>query len=269
MKKKEKKKRNKKKILIIILVIVVAFCALGYGGYKLFGSKMLTVYLGTKAGNASEYAPENAAVNEDSPLNGMTFIYLGSSVTEGFGACGTSFVQYLETQDGVTPVEEAVSGTTLVDNGSSSYVQRLQTIDTSIDVDAFICQLSTNDAAKGYPEGEISDSYDMSDFDTATIAGAIEYIIAYAYDTWDCPVIFYTGSKYDSDEYGDMVELLLQIQQKWDIGVIDMWDDDEFNDISSADRKLYMLDGKHPTKAGYLNWWTPYMRDYLIDYLCN
>ncbi|MCD8067799.1 MAG: SGNH/GDSL hydrolase family protein [Lachnospiraceae bacterium] len=265
----EKKKKHKvlKIVISVLLILVVVVGAGGYVAYRIFGSKVLTVYLGTKPGNKTEYAPENAEVHADSPLQGKTIIFLGSSVTEGYGACGTSFVQYLEAQDGIIPVEEAVGGTTLVDNGDTSYIPRMETIDTTIQADAFICQLSTNDATKGLPVGEVSDSFDREDFDTSTIAGAIEYIISYASDTWTCPVIFYTGSKYDSDAYDEMVELLLQIQDKWNIGVIDMWDDEAFNNITSADRELYMLDGIHPTKAGYRDWWTPYMREYLIDYL--
>lgn len=67
---------------------------------------------------------------------------------------------------------------------------------------------------------------------TKTIAGAIEFIIAYAKQTWHCPVIFYTGTKYDSDLYKKMVELLLSIQKKWQIDVIDLWNDIEMNQVS-------------------------------------
>ena len=28
-----------------------------------------------------------------------------------------------------------------------------------------------------------------------------------------------------------------------------------------------MANGIHPTQAGYLEWWTPFMEDYLIHYL--
>ncbi len=271
MAKNERKKKHKvwKIVIIVLVVLIVGIGAGGYIAYRVFGSQVLTVYLSTKPGNKAEYAPENAEVYEDSPLRGKTIIFLGSSVTEGYGACGTSFVQYFEAQDGVIPIEEAVSSTTLVDTGDTSYIPRMERIDKTIQADAFVCQLSTNDATRGLPMGEISDSFDRNDFDTTTIAGAIEYIISYASETWNCPVIFYTGSKYDSDAYSEMVELLLEIQEKWNIGVIDMWDDEEFNDITSTDREIYMLDGIHPTKIGYRDWWTPYMREYLISYLCE
>jgi len=33
----------------------------------------------------------------------------------------------------------------------------------------------------------------------------MEYIICYAKQTWNCPVLFYTGTKYDSEQYAEMV----------------------------------------------------------------
>ena len=60
-----------------------------------------------------------------------------------------------------------------------------------------------------------------------------------------------------------MVDLLLQIQEKWDCGVIDLWNNEELNNITDEERSLYMLDGIHPTRAGYLHWWLPTIEAYL------
>ncbi len=100
--------------------------------------------------------------------------------------------------------------------------------------------------------------------DTTTVIGAMEYIICYAKQTWNCPVMFYTGTKYDSEQYAEMVEALKQLQTKYGIGVIDMWDNLDAN-IPQYDE--YMADGIHPNRAGYLNWWTPYMEQCMIEYL--
>ena len=143
----------------------------------------------------------------------------------------------------------------------------MKTIDKAIKADAFVCQLSTNDATKEKPLGEISDSFDINDFDTHTVAGAVEYIIAYAESTWHCPVVFYTGTKYDSKAYENMVDLLLRIQGKWDIGVIDLWNNVEMNAVSADDHKIYMNDSIHPTRLGYRDWWLPVMREYLENYI--
>ena len=95
----------------------------------------------------------------------------------------------------------------------------------------------------------------MEDFDTATVAGAIEYIVAYVKETYQCPVFFYTSPKYDSIEYQSLVNLLKEIEKKWDIILINMWNDDAFNAINEEERKLYMTDRIHPSKAGYYKWW--------------
>ncbi len=234
------------KIVIAILLVVV----LAVGGYvgNMFGF--------FNSGNYGKYSVKNTESIE-SPIKEKTIIFLGSSVTYGYGSMGASFVEFLEKADGIVSVKEAVSGTTLVDVKSNSYVSRLKTIDKTVKADAFVCQLSTNDANKAMPMGKISDSFELNDFDTKTIAGAIEYIIAYAEVTWSCPIVFYTQSKYDSEHYSKMVELLLKIQEKWHITVIDFWNDEDINNITDAERKLYLVDHIHPTKAGYKIWWLP------------
>ncbi len=257
----QKKKRNHR--IIIFVVIVIALIVTGLillnANYGIFAE-----------GNRKEYSVANTDVIDDSPLEGKTIIFLGSSVTYGSNARGESFVDFLVKRDGITAVKEAVSGTLLVDQksrGKESYISRMKTIDPGIQADAFVCQLSTNDATKDKELGTVSDGTELDDFDTQTVAGAIEYIIVYARETWNCPVIFFTGTKYDSENYGLMVELLLQIQEKWDIGVIDLWNDEEMNAVSESDYDLYMVNGIHPSRAGYREWWTPVFEEYLYDYL--
>lgn len=203
----------------------------------------------------------------DSYLNGKKIIFLGSSVTYGSASRGKSFVDFLVEQDGITAVKEAVPGTTLVDDEGSSYISRMKKINKEITVDAFVCQLSTNDAANNKPLGRISQTADISSFDTHTIAGAIEYIIAYVRKTWGCPVIFYTNTKYHSKSYAEMVSLLLKIQTKWKIGVIDLWNNDKMSSINKISRRRYMRDSVHPTEAGYRDWWLPVIRSYIIGYI--
>ena len=221
-------------------------------------------------GNAEKFHPENIQPHTESPLKGKTIIYLGSSVTYGSDSIGVSFVEYIDRLDGTTSVKEAVSGTTLVtkdDASGSSYIPRMKTINPDIPADAFICQLSTNDATRHMPLGTISGGFELADFDTETVAGAIEYIIAYAEKTWHCPVLFYTGTRFDCEEYDEMVKLLLGIQKKWKIGVIDLWNDKALHAISEKDYNLYMSNPIHPTQAGYLLWWVPAMETYLYEFL--
>ena len=107
--------------------------------------------------NPGNYGGSATKKTANSPLAGKKLIFLGSSVTKGFAARGRSFVDMIAESTGASCVKEAVSGTTLVDNGERSYVARLKKLDKSQPCDLFICQLSTNDATKGSPLGKMAE----------------------------------------------------------------------------------------------------------------
>lgn len=217
-------------------------------------------------GDDEKYLPE-LADKKESILKGKNIIFLGSSVT--YGRKDISFVEYLREQYGVNTVKEAVSGTTLVDKkvyGRDSYITRMKNIDKDLKPDLFICQLSTNDATMKKPMGMLAEGFDISSFDTSTVAGAIEYIIAYARETWNCPVMFYTGTEYKSEQYRKMVGLLLRIRDKWGLEIIDMYHDLKVNEISREKYNLYMINPIHPSLVGYRDWWTPFIAKQLEEH---
>lgn len=260
-----------KVVLIIVAVVMIADLIVsivlagsmgGIGPFKFLHENKIAL----ASGNAEEYCVSNTEVLEGSPLVGKRILFLGSSVTRGACSLDESMADFIAKMDQCDVVKEAVSGTTLSTEKSNSYIERLNKLDTAQKFDMVVCQLSTNDASKGLTMGEISKSKDIIDFDTATVIGAMEYIISYCSDTWGCPVVFYTGTKYDSQMYGEMVESLLLLQNKWSIGVINLWDDEDMNSVSEADYSLFMYDSIHPTRAGYKLWWTPKFEEYLYQY---
>ncbi len=200
----------------------------------------------------------------NNPLSGKNICYLGSSVTYGSASGGHSFVEYIAERNGNTFTKEAVSGTTLVDNGEDSYVSRLKMIDTTERFDIFVCQLSTNDASRQYPIGEIMGA--DKEHDTSTVCGAIEYIIEYANKAWKCPIVFYTNCHYDNAVYAEMVQKLRMMEKEYQyLYIIDLFTDKTFNEISNDDRRRYMKDQIHPTDEGYFKWWTPKIEKYLYE----
>ena len=267
------KKRKWRGILIGTVSAAVAVTVwIGFCGYQWsWGpfARLHDIKTAGLPGNAAQYNLANVQKRTDSPLKGKRILFLGSSVTYGAASQGVSFADYIGARNGCMITNEAVSGTTLVNSGSDSYISRLKKLDRSTATDLFVCQLSTNDATQKKELGKVSESYDRGDFDTKTVAGAIEYVISYAQETWDCPVVFYTNPQYNSPGYATMVELLGAIQQKWDITVIDLWNDADFNAIAPEQRELYLADAIHPTKAGYLEWWTPYMENVLCEVIEN
>lgn len=269
-------KKRAWKIVWIVPAVLIAVLLLAFGA--------LQVYVAFEAkkradapGNASQYDVQGLNPHIDSPLTGKTILFLGSSVTEGAAAEGQSFVELFSGMDGVRAIKEAKSGTTLADQTSflaliafgngQSYVTRLKEIDPEIPVDCVLVQLSTNDATLQKELGEIAEGRELSDFDGKTVTGAMEWIIRYSRDIWNCPVVFYTGSYYESEAYAAMVRRLYELQDKWDIDVIDLYTDGEFNTIDRDKYAFYMFDEIHPTKAGYLEWWFPKMESELIAIL--
>ena len=214
--------------------------------------------------------PEAQEVDPDDPLSGKTILWIGSSVTYGAHAGGHySMVDAVQDlHPALTCEKYAISATTLVNTGEDSYVGRLKRIPRTKTPDLIVVQLSTNDATTNKPFGEIAGGTALSDFDDTTIAGAIETIIAYARETFDCPVCFYTGCYCEKENYPEMVQLLLDIQKKWDIGVIDMFNDPDMTAMYGTELyNTYMFDEVHPTRAGYVEWWTPFIDAYLTGYM--
>lgn len=264
---------NKKKVFAILagivgIVSVAQLVAAGLlGGIGPLGF-LQKRKMKKKEGNSDAYDFDKIIPLEDSPLKGKNVCILGSSVVFGVASLENAVGEYLAARTGCNLTKEAVSGTTLADINKYSYVQRLvRKIDASANFDLFICQLSTNDATRKLPLGEISPGTSPLDFDTKTVTGAIEYIISYAQRTWHCPVVFFTGSYYDSPQYAAMVARLKELQEKWGIGILNLWDDKEFNTLTDEQRNLYMNDGIHPTKAGYSLWWGPEQERQLLEFL--
>lgn len=214
-------------------------------------------------GNSSKYSCESIEPLEHSPLKGMDICFLGSSITLGYGSLNESFVDFLAKHNQANFYKEAVNGTTLVqeNDNDESYVTRSKRIDRNRHFDLFVCQLSTNDASKNKKLGNIND------INPDNICGAINTIIEYVRNTWECPILFYSNCYFESDSYLKMVETFKKIALNKNVGFIDLYSDEKFNDISSDDRSLFMADTLHPTKAGYLKWWLPKIEEFMFGFI--
>lgn len=249
-------------------------------------------------GNNAAYDIENVVPLEDTVLTGKTIFWLGSSVTSGLGSENCSMADYMAVRNNMNCVKEAVPSTTLATHGSlsdQSFVTRmLENLDPNTDIDAFICQISTNDAnEKNWPNlGEMPTNYDTTDltsFNLEITLDSVQYIIEYVHETWDCPIYFYSGSYFGDEDsgvrgkanksgthYSELVSDVIEIASHWDekegyrVGVIDLYNDTDFNNsVSDSDYTYLMVDPVHPYKAGYLVWWTPYFEEFLTNEFQN
>lgn len=202
-------------------------------------------------GNDKKY--EEVKVEINSPLKGKKILFLGSSVTQGLTSENFSFVELLIKKHGINAIKEAVSGTTLVDKDNQSYIQRLKKYSSKDNFDAVVCQLSTNDVFQNSP---LYANNSVGKFDTQSVEGAINYIVAYVKKNWDCPILFYTNPPLEvkNDYYKNMVDILYKVASEKNFKIIDIYNSKEFNSLNPYDKGLYMYDHIHPTKAGYIQW---------------
>ena len=234
------------------------------------GKKLMLSIKVAVAGNAEQYSVANTETVADSPVKGNVYYWLGSSVTFGASSEEESMVDFFAKKYDCTCIKEAVSGTTLNGANTASYVARftryLESEQRASHLDGFICQLSTNDTKNPDGFGIVMPDFitDSEAFDTNTTCGSIEYIIAKAHETWDCPVYFYINPRYKNPAYDTMVETMLRIAEKWDVKLIDLYHDEAFNAVSEEDYRLYMADPVHPTKAGYRDWWLPKFAEVIL-----
>jgi peptide-methionine (S)-S-oxide reductase len=242
------KQKKGRKMWIVILAVVLFIIAGGFVCYLMFGQQMIRNHLRGLPGNAVQYEPVNIEADSESPLRGKTVIFLGSSVTRGYGASDTSFVELLAQKDGVIPVKEAVGGTTLITRNKESYIPRMENLDPAIRADAFVCQLSTNDASQGIPLEKTEQ--------------AIRAILDYTDHTYHCPVVFYTGTYYESQAYSAMIRCLYDLQAEYGFFILDLFNDPEMRAVSAEDYARYMSDPIHPNLLGYRQWWTPKFVDF-------
>lgn len=250
------------KVLFIAIGIIILIAAI----------IALRVFFGLgHPGNAAPYALRRQLPRDNSPLRGKTILCLGSSISSGFSSGGVSFLDYLARIDGCRIIQETVSATTLADRGHYSYLKRLRRRMARMPQapDCFLCQLSTNDATFRSVPGRVSRSRRPEDFDVSTTVGGMEAVLAMVREKWGCPIVFYTAARYDNPRYHKLVNLLVDLQEKWDFALLDLWHDNAFNALSPEERALYMNDAIHPTRAGYLLWWLPQFQKILTEVLAK
>lgn len=201
------------------------------------------------------------------PLARTRIFYLGSSITYGSASNGVAFGDIINKITGNPYAKEAVSGTTLMDNGSSSYVQRLSKLDFSQKPDFLVVQLSTNDFSQNKPLGTVQSGTSSADFDKTTVSGAIQYITAYAKE--QCPtvkVVFYVGAVRNSWGFKSAYENYVNgdfktICDKWEIEPLDILH------TSYKSYACFWSDDIHPTIEGYAAGWTPLFIKYFLEHI--
>lgn len=153
--------------MLAAVIAIICIASAGHGGFS--------------KGNSSDYDVSSLTLNDDSVMKDDTIVFVGSDFTLGLKADNQSFIDYLKAVDGLnaaTFTEENIGLTSKKDVSFISLVESIPKEHAS--PKAIFCEIPYYDAKHGTKLGEISDSYMLSDFDTETAIGAMEYIMCYA-----------------------------------------------------------------------------------------
>lgn len=241
--------------LLAAVIVIVCIVSAGHGGFS--------------KGNSSDYDVSSLTLNDDSVMKDDTIVFVGSDFTLGLKADNQSFIDYLKTVDGLnaaTFTEENIGLTSKKDVSFISLVESIPKEHAS--PKAVFCEIPYYDAKHGTKLGEISDSYMLSDFDTETAIGAMEYIMCYAKMNWSCPVFFYTSADYNSSKkYERLVSSARRVSDKWNMPMLDFTSNDKIDSLEKSDKSLYFVDSRNMTKAGYNEIIAPEFENFITENL--
>ncbi|WP_456068779.1 hypothetical protein [Eubacterium sp.] len=242
-------------VLLAAVIAIVCIASASHGGFS--------------KGNSSDYDVSSLTLNEDSVMKDDTIVFIGSDFTLGLKADNQSFIDYLKAVDGLnaaTFTEENIGLTSKKDVSFISLVESIPKEHAS--PKAIFCEIPYYDAKHGTKLGEISDSYMLSDFDTETAIGAMEYIMCYAKMNWSCPVFFYTSADYNlSKKYEKLVSAAHRVSDKWNMPMLDFTSNDKIASLEKSDKSLYFVDRRNMTKAGYNEIIAPEFENFITENL--
>lgn len=216
---------------------------------------------------------DSSSTVDTTPLNGKKALFVGDSISAGacddpnhLGWAGRIAKNYSMTCD-----NNSVSGASLsTTRGTNRVINQLNKAKvTGTDYDYVVLHGGVNDAWDSVNVGKMSDSFDMSSFDTSTYAGGLEELFYYATNFYPNAKIGYIinfritatyGRLSDMSEYFTMAK---KICEKWNVPYLDFYFDDNFNNnILKTSTKTYLVDLIHPNASGY-DVITPYVSDWM------
>ncbi|MBQ6488892.1 MAG: SGNH/GDSL hydrolase family protein [Solobacterium sp.] len=226
---------------------------------------VLTRY-GTKKdhpGNDPKYDPQTLQQRQTA-LSGKQILWLGSSFSAGTGSGGTALTDYLKQINDAEIINESLAHSYLSSVTQNSAVKRFRSSLALVShADYLVIEVSPIDAEMTH--GAVSDSMDRFTFNIKTTTGALEYLIAYARELWDPVIILFTLPYCSDPAYEQLLSRIHQVSDKWNVHLIDMYNDRELENPDPVKRSLYMSDISHPTKAGLRDWIVPYMQEKLLN----
>ncbi len=219
----------------------------------------------------NDLSGEDEIVVQESVLNGKSALFVGDSICYGTQDTGTDrgWAGRIAKYYGLSNyTNNGVSGASLStarwrENGNASSKVQGQILfqvnqESAFYYDYVILHGGVNDAWDSYPVGEITDSFDVEDFDIGTFAGALEELFYYTTQYFPEAKIGYLMNFYapscTNGRVSDMSEYFAEakkICEKWDMPYFDMYNNEEITAALKFDTKEHTNDYIHPLASGY------------------
>ncbi len=213
-----------------------------------------------------------------SDLKGASVYSFGDSLIDGTSAEGYGMLYEIVNEYGLDYTEYAIRGSSinLHNSEQTKVIYNQLTAAESGSPDYIIFNGLTNDeksdptAENGlkWAKGEISDGFD-GPFDTTTFCGSFETILKLMKEKYpDAKIIYVTPHKNaqrHAEGMRELVDAAIQICEKWNVTVADVYNDSGLDLSDEAMKELYGADIVHLNKLGYNTFYAPLITEKMLE----
>ena len=243
-----------------------------------------------------EYSDLGLDTSETISLEGKSAIFLGDSVAYGHSTGGNGFGYYIDEFENLGNYTNAAVGSATINTltqGANNVIEQIKKYQNN-DYDFVILQGGYGDLRDIATLGTLTNDYNISDFDTTTFAGAVEYTLYLATTTWsnskigfiisyDTPNNNY-GVRPNHEETKKYWDILKSACDKWNVPYLDFFEGSTiyngevktYSELFQVTTNTYLdTDNIHPTSTGYeficpfiANWMktlNKYSADFVIE----
>lgn len=243
-----------------------------------------------------KYADLGLGTSETISLEGKSAIFLGDSVAYGYSTGGNGFGYYIDKSENLGSYTNAAVGSATINTftqKTNNVIEQIKKYQNN-DYDFVILQGGYGDLRDVATLGNLTNYYNISDFDTTTFAGAVEYTLYLATTTWpnarigfiisyDTPNSNY-GVRPNHEEAKKYWDILKSACDKWNVPYLDFFEGSTiyngevktYSELFQVTTNTYLdTDNIHPTSTGYeficpfiANWMktlNKYSADFVIE----
>jgi len=198
---------------------------------------------------------------EKEVFEGKRTLFLGDSICAANCESGKSYRGWagrIASSTGMTCVNRGQSGASLSTARGTNRVINVYNLANKQKYDFVIMHGGVNDAWESAKVGTVSDSFELSSFDTSTFAGGLEelfYHVTEDYPEAKLGYIFnFATPSFNTGRIANMTEyysVAKKICEKWGIPYLNMYEDSEFSALLKVTSNTNLSDYLHPNTAGY------------------